>query len=225
MAYPEHVLLAFGGSLHGTEEWTNTLRLQGNANTGISTGDLEDGIDDVVTDLTAFIGTSLFHQNLKLEWVKLNKIGPDGKYADPNNTVRRDLATPVAGTAAAGHPPQVALVATLTTDAQRGLASKGRIFLAGLSSTGFTRTDGLITTTTAADYANGVATLLNNLNNWPGLDAFTEGLDVAVVSKGNASNPGVARKVTGVSVGRVLDTQQRRRRDLVENYTAPVAVS
>lgn len=229
MAYPPHVLLSWGGTLHGSEIWSNSLRLVGDALNGPSEveASIEDGLDDVVTDLSAFQNSSLFHTKALLTWVKLNRIGPDGKYANPTTTHLRELATPVPGTGSTCLPPQCSMVATLVTDAQRGLASKGRIFLAGLSAAAanVVVTDGLITTAAATSYRDGVATLLNSLNNWPGIDAFSAGLDVSVVSKGNASNAGIARKVTGVTVGRVVDTQQRRRRDLPEGYLPVAAVS
>lgn len=229
MPVPQHALLAFGGTLNGAEEWTNTLRMV--PNSGIDWDGLEDVVEDLldqaVTDLSAFFATSSFATALKLTWVKLNLIDTDGTYRNKALTHRRDLATAVSGTATQSHPPQVSLVATLLTDAQRGIASKGRIYLAGLAqnATQVGATDGLIAASQATAYATQVATLITNLNNWEGLDAVAGGLDVSIVSDGGRSLVPTERKVTAVKVGRVLDTQQRRRRDFAESYTAAVGVS
>jgi len=65
-------------------------------------------------------------------------------------------------------------------------------------------------------------TLLDNLNNSPGID--TQNPRIVVAS--NLGEPGPMRDVTQVAVGEILDKQSRRRRSLVENYQArPVTIT
>jgi hypothetical protein len=227
MAYPAHYLLQYGGSLHGTEQWSNSLRFVTDSATDIQSGQIPAALADIEADLRTFYGTSLFHPGMKVEFAKFNKIGPLGKYVDTEQSNTRFFTAPIVGTALNGHAPQVALVASLVTAAQRGLASKGRIFLAGLGvgPCQVEPANGQISVAQRDVYEEAVGTFLNNLNNWPGFDSNFAGLDLSVVSPGGLSGVGVARKVTGVRIGRVLDTQRRRRVDIDEDYGTPTAVS
>lgn len=227
MAYPDHYLFQFGGTLHGTEQWSNNLRLVPNAGGVVETAETTDmALADLEADLRAFFATPTFHTGLRCTFAKLNRIGPDGRYLSKTSTNARFFATPIAGTATSCHAPQVTVAASLTTAAVRGLASRGRIYLPGLSGAfGPVVADGLLSASQANTLRDAVATFLNNVNNWPGLDATWAGLDISVVSDGGLSGVGQQRKVTGVRVGRVLDTQRRRRHSLVESYNVPAAVS
>lgn len=227
MAYPAHYLLQYGGTLHTNEQWSNNLRLVQDAGLTLDESAMPSALADIEADLRAFYASTRFHSGMKVEYCKLNRIGPDGKYASATNSNTNVFATPIVGTSSAAFPPQVALVATLTTAAARGYASRGRIFLAGIApGAGTLQTaDGGMTPASADAWAAAVAGLLNGLNNWPGLDASYVGLDVSVVSDGGQSLQGVSRKVTGVRVGVVYDTQRRRREDLGEKYSAAAAVS
>lgn len=110
-------------------------------------------------------------------------------------------------------PPQVSLCATLTTAVSRGLASKGRMYLPGVSIPIFD--DGRISTTDAGYVATQLATFLSACNastNLPG--------SVILASKGKKPLyiDGLNRVVTNTRVGNVYDTQRRRRDALVETY-------
>jgi hypothetical protein len=227
MPYPPHVLLAWGGSLHGVEQWTSTVRMVPNAAAGPVTDDqLEAFLPDLETDLTIHYNQPFFHTGLRVEWCKANNIGPTGAYASPDVSHTRFFAAAVPGTAADPLPAQISCVATLLTAADRGLANKGRIYFGGLSASKFSvePATGQISVLQRDAFANHCKVLMNNLNNSPGLDA-APGLDVHVVSKGVVLREGVARKVTAVKVGRVLDTQRRRRENLPEDYSAPLPVT
>jgi len=62
-----------------------------------------------------------------------------------------------------------------------------------------------------------LATLLTSLNNTPGIDV--SGLQVVV-----ASTKGFNTPVTGVRVGRVVDTMRSRRRQLPETFDPPTPI-
>lgn len=217
MAYPvEHYLLAFGGPLGSGEQWTNTLRLH--APTYDATQDAETA---TVADLAAFFKAHWVTVNpisggARLGWLKYNRVGTDGKYMNPWTTVY-DFSPLVVSSAAIKHPHQVSLVATLTTDAARGLASKGRIYLPSpmYSVAG---ADATIASGDAASAANWVAGLVNGINGVAGAG------NVHVISRGARQDdgswgPGAMRPVMGVSVGNVYDTMRSRRGKVVEQRT------
>jgi hypothetical protein len=227
MAYPPHVLLSWGGSLHGVEIWSNSLRLEPNASQTLSEDDLDAFLAELVPDLNAFHSQTFFHTGSKLEYVKANRIGPDGRYLSTTTSHTLFLGTPIVGTGGDAHPAQVSCVATLMTNAQRGLANKGRLYFGGLARSAFTvdPANGLIPVAQRDAFALHVKNFLNNINNAPGLDAAGPGMDASVISPGAGARPGIARKVSGVRVGRVLDTQRRRRNALPESYSAVLPVA
>lgn len=156
-----------------------------------------------------------------LKSIKLNRIGPDGKYVDPV-TMEHIYPTPVVGGGATGHPPQLAVVVTLRTAVERGLASKGRMYLP--SCTGFhqLQTDGRATTTDAQRVANAAASFAIQLNSIYGALPST---DESRLRVGVASNTraGEFRTALSVTVGRVPDTMRSRRSKQIESpVTAPV---
>lgn len=122
--------------------------------------------------------------------------------------------------------PQVTLAATMTSDNQRGLASKGRMYLPGINS-GISLTTAKISSTDV----NGIATNLKTF-----MDAINASTDapgnVMLASKGHlvkatTTTPafyalGKFANVTGLRVGDVYDTQRRRRDAFTETYTAKV---
>lgn len=229
MVYPAHVLIAWGGTLHGGEQWANSVRMVPNDGVfPIGEDELENVLPGLQADLTAHYNQPYFHTGLKLNYVKANKIAPNGRYASSTVSHTRFFAD-VPGAGTQSHPAQVACVVTLMTGASRGLANKGRMYMPGLALGAFavSPADGRINVQDRDAFANHCKVFLNNLNNFPGVDGTTQSstLDVHVVSKGGLGGPGIARKVTGVRVGRVLDTQRRRREDLAEDYSAILPVT
>jgi len=203
-----HVYLQWGGKLPGNEQWSCGMRFY-NAGGATLIND-PTWLASAKTAIQAYhVSTSSYISGAaKLSFVKGNVIGTDGHYvADTTNeVVVADVAG--GGSATPPHPNQVALAISLTTGYSRGPAHRGRFYMPlpmflpdvnGLISTGdrdFAKTSAL-----------GLVTALN---------AITANLKVGVFSR----KVGVAghRAVTGVEVGRVLDTQRRRRRSLVEGY-------
>jgi hypothetical protein len=149
----------------------------------------------------------------RLREVKVARIGTDGKYrGDP-----KAAAVDVPGGAGAPvllYPPQISLAVSLAT-AKRGKSGRGRFYLpCPQTSMG---PDGRISQNIQTAVAGSVRTWINDLNNWPGFDGGTPKVTIA-------SSLGQNHDVTGVRVGRVLDTVRSRREDLVETYGPVVAL-
>lgn len=222
MTYPEHILLQFGGRLFDIEQWSCGLRIDIFAGTlGTDAGANEtwsaNNIEDVADDVSAWFtrAESYTSNKARLDYVKLNSIGTNGKYtsADATNVVEFPLGTSPVGTYTPGYPQNTAVV-SLLTDLSRGPAHRGRCY----------PPTGQIGMTTAGHMAQGqceymagsFAQLIGDLNNQPGLDA--DDPRVVVVSK--LGSPGPRKEVTSVSVGDVIDTQRRRRESMPELYWA-----
>jgi len=111
----------------------------------------------------------------------------------------------------AGQNPQDALAVSLVT-ARRGPTGKGRFYIPlpvvmGLAANGWLIAESDVNTIRAR-----AATMLSDINNAPGYDSG--GAPTVVV----ASTKGYNTPVTGVRVGRVMDTIRSRRRQLSESY-------
>jgi hypothetical protein len=220
----QHVLLTWGGKLPGGESWSCGLRLceqvhVPGANTLITQtetkswlyGSLKSAVQAFHTAPTSWIAPAC-----KLSFAKAARIGLDGKYIDQSTDefVFPDLAG--GGNAIfAIHPQQVALAVSLTTGYSRGLAHRGRFFMP-MPVCPITETTGLIDTVTADQVRQSVKTFLEAVADVPGIDA-PNSLTPSVMSRRGA---GGHRVITGVEIGRALDTQRRRRRGLKENYEA-----
>lgn len=145
--------------------------------------------------------------------VKFNRIGPDGRYADPE-TREWVSAVPIPGTFSSAFPAQLATAVTLKTAVPRGRASRGRFYLPPNAMMSPIDNNGLASATAAQALADSAKFLIDDLN--------TNGTLVSRV--GVASNAGVGRfeHVTSVAVGRVIDTIRSRRSALSEDYQETV---
>lgn len=148
-----------------------------------------------------------------LQEVKLASINALGKYtADPF----------IIGTSTPGgfglqrkYPPQVSLAVSLVT-VRRGATGRGRFYIPGPNAD----LDGLsgVSSIDALAIRDSTRTLLEDLNNTPGLDGVSPKVVVA-------SSRGYNTDVNGVRVGRVFDTIRSRRSSLLESYSAVGAVA
>lgn len=122
---------------------------------------------------------------------------------------------------------QITLAATMTTEFQRGLASKGRMYLPGVNS-GIDAATGKLGATFTNTLNTGFKTFLDALN----ADTDIPG-NVIVASKGHKTDQldtnghpvyenGRNAVVTGCRIGDVYDTQRRRRNGLTETYNTKV---
>lgn len=219
-----HGLIQFGGGLPGGESWSCGIRV---ANTEGAFGgpdtdawDMENLLAHYVTCIASWFisGDSMISSAAKLEHVKFNRIGLNGRYHDQDS--HETVFTPIQGSNAgsAKFPNQVALAITLTTAVNRGPANKGR-FYSPLPSVPVEQSDGMITAANADLIAASATTLIEAISDTPGLDTAS---DPGVVVMSRKLGAPYTRRVSGVKVGRVLDTQRRRRRSLSENYSTHV---
>jgi hypothetical protein len=216
-----HVVIQWGGTLPGGEIWSNMLR-GGSAGTGASapvpTHDemiswLQGELKDEIAAWHSRPSTQT-SSSVKLTFAKANVVDQDGHYVE-QTTNEYVYPTPIAGgSAAAFHPTQVAWCLSLTTGLSRGLAHRGRFYLP-CPAVDVDRSNGLVSAADAQLVANSLKTFIEAVADTPGLDAINP-FKVLVMSKGGTG--GATHVVTGVEVGRVLDTQVRRRNALHENY-------
>lgn len=171
-------------------------------------------LDSVVAALPAF-WTALrpsIANGTELRSVKVAPVDRDGRYIDNMDSVIHDLETPLSGgNGTAAHPPQVSVVASLTTGTRRGNATHGRMYLplTGVKVNGTTFT---IATNDRQTIANAVKGLLND-----SLGTIADAsLDPVVMSN---IGSGTTRTITTIAVGSIPDTQRRRRNRFTEEYT------
>lgn len=157
----------------------------------------------------------------RLEVVKVNRIGVDGHYQDPES---REFAVvpPRPGQSAATTtkvPPQNALVVSLIgTDNPRALAGKGRFYLPPVQGMGEVGPGGLLNAMDVTRVADAAEKLIEDINGLFGaIGARYAG--VGNTSPGGSGRPGREQIVSSIRVGNVVDTIRSRRRSLVETYT------
>jgi hypothetical protein len=224
MTYTDpHALLTVHGELTGTpERWSFGLRFL-----PASSGP-QASADQALTIVSTWwtTGTNHFSAGLKLTHVKVANIEPDGHYPPTGLSAEAVLAVPLQGTDLTTQglyvPPQSSVAVTLTTDVPRGLASKGRVYL---PSQVFQIDQGLISVAAAQAVANnfkGMITSLNAASLWGNAQVMSRGKADRSTDPATGKttytypNPGVTHDILGCRVGRVVDTQRRRRRQLTE---------
>lgn len=228
MPYRPHIVAQWGGRLGGTsspEIWSNTLRIVGNST---DQQDLQDLADTWYPNWVTALGTLMqnggYSSQAHWDYLKLNAVDANGHQLPGPTSAQYapDDFTSVAGSLPA-HPYQVALAISFTTQATRGLAARGRVYVpaGGSSSSQWNPELGQLTTAHATAVRDAWASFLETIADNPGIDLAN--LRAAVVSP-RGSDPGNWHTINGVRVGRVWDTQRRRRNALDENYTdtAPV---
>lgn len=212
MTYADHVLLQFGGDIGTTEIWSMGIRLASSIAPDGLVAHGESWLPDLAEDVEAFVERTSSHlsSDIKLRYVKCNAIGPDGLYKDQENTnVVFFDQDPPQGPDGRQLPNQIACVVTLETAAQRGRASKGRLYVPALSAA-IDGATGFFNGSHANDVMNSVRTLLQDINNTPGADIGSP--EVHVYS--NLGDPGPHRLVTHVSCDQRPDVQRRRANQL-----------
>lgn len=220
MPYDDHLRLTLAGAIRTSgsptevERWSVRLNLS-HPSIVLADSFTADRAADYAADCVSFWTDPNLRQAsvTTLDEVKVASIGPDGKYTD------EPFIVPVAAVggvdSALIFPPQIALAVSLETD-RRGPTGKGRMYLP--SPVTAMQADFSITLAHAEGIRLAVKTFLDNINNVPGADV--NGPQVVV-----ASSKGYNTNVTGVRVGRKLDTIRSRRASLDEAYTASLAVA
>lgn len=212
MPYSEpHVHLTWGGTLFGVETWSNGLRMSHpqSSSAQLMYGWAQQYIEDAAAAITTWwkSGALFANNRAHLTWVKMQPVDINGKYYNGQDTNEILLTSPGDPGGGARQAAQLAIVHTLLTDRPRGLASHGRIYVpCGMA----VQDDGLMFPTDCMSMATATATLIESLAS---MDDPALGTNVQVMSK-----RGISSTVTRVGVGRVIDTQRRRRRNLPEEY-------
>lgn len=204
----EHLYVQWGGKLPGAEQWSCGLRMRKEGMGAVDSGaGLLVGVAAAIATFHADTGAHI-SSHAKLSFVKCNAIGLDGRYIGDgtNEAVYPDLAG--AWTGLPKFPNQVAWGVSLLTGFSRGPAHRGRFYLPLPSAD--LGDDGRFSVAHSDELRETVTELITALN------AVDPDYEVAVFSRksGAAGN----RRVTAAEVGRVPDTQRRRRRSLVEDY-------
>lgn len=228
MTYRPHIVLQWGGRLgtNSGEVWSNTIRFVTNGTDVSALQDLAaEWSSELIPALTTLMAAGGYSSAAHLDFIKANAVDAAGH--QPNGPTNAWFAGDDFPAVAGADEPsyyQDALVVSFTTAIQRGLAVRGRCYVptAHAGDTGFDANTGLISLAVCEAIRNAWAAFLIDLDDNPGPD-FAD-LRAAVVSK--VGDPETNwQTITGVRVGRVMDTQRRRRNALNENYTGIAPVS
>lgn len=203
-----HHYVQWGGTLPGGEQWSCGLRMVP------VTGGTPTNDPALLTGVSAAV--EAFHTNAssqispgaKLTFTKMNAVGADGHYLSLLTAEHVHASVAGGGSGSNTPPNQIALVVTLETGFSRGPAHRGRFYMPlPMTPIG---SDGRIATGSRDPVVAAATTFLTALN------AVTANVKVGVYSRKDGAP--AHRLVTAMSVGRVLDTQRRRRNKLVEAY-------
>lgn len=199
--------LVVAGTLYDVDEFSwslSFLDVQGSANPPTA---VPPAVIAAVSAFHSSAGASI-SKMAKLTTVKLNEIGPNGKYTNPQ-TVRHDYTPPVAGISGENIAPQIALAISLQTPIARGRAHAGRFYL---PTPAYPPSNiGSIAPSWQDNVLNSVKTLVTALN------GSLAPYQLAVMSD---IGSGTHQLVTGIRCGAVLDTIRSRRNKIPEAYKA-----
>lgn len=216
-----------GQCIGGAEEWSTGFQIgsETGAVTEVTPGAAEAVADAWTTFFTA--SANEFSNSWYTTEVKVALIDTVG-HTDQDNIDYYTYSTPVYGNKGGAYfPPQITLAATLTSEYQRGLASKGRMYLPGLNSA-LDQTTGKLGSTFTNTLNTNFKAFLDAVN-----DNEAAGAYIIIASKGHKTTAldtngqpvyenGRNARVTGCRIGNVYDTQRRRRDGLTETYNTKV---
>lgn len=204
---PHGLLTILGDAFNSTEIWQTGLRLIG------TTPPTEAQFVAVDAAVQAYlsatnVGLPIGRRYLGLKWAPQDV---NGRYPDGQDAVEWFRTTPYNGAASTGYA-QIAMVLSLRTARTRGYASNGRMYWPNAQAIG--QADGRWSAAIAGAAAAAGAQLIAAIAD--------SGMGTPAVM--SAVGAGRTEPITGVRVGRVPDTQRRRRDALAEEYTETVVV-
>jgi hypothetical protein len=222
------VRVTFSGTVfNGAEEWSTNL------NIGWEDANIDEINPGIAEEIAGYWET--FYENaahaISNSWrcneVKCAVINTNGKTDLDNIDYFTYSGGIFGGQGGTPFPPQITLAATMTSDQQRGLAAKGRMYLPGVIS-GIDGGTGKLGSAFTNTLNTGFKTFLDALN----ADTDIPG-SVILASKGHKTDQldadgqpvyenGINTFVTGCRIGNVYDTQRRRRNNLTETYDTKV---
>jgi hypothetical protein len=183
-----------GTCFNGAEDWSTGLQIgeEGGDQATTPVGMAE----QIATKWETFFENSAHHiaSTYKSVLVKVALINTNGTTDEDNIDYYNFPGTVQGGSSDPPMPPQITLAATMTSDFQRGLAAKGRMYLPGIAHSVEATTGRLPSSMTETLDANGHPVYVDGRN----------------------------AEVTGCRIGSVYDTQRRRRNHLGEAYNTKV---
>lgn len=217
MAYNNpFIKFTFGGTTaNGNEIWSCGLSI---GQRGSIPPDPIDWFNNMATKITTLSGkvttlvgtsTSLVPDTTKVLWVKMALIGLDGKYM----TEAVEVAVNQAGLASRAYNPAAALVVTLDSGKWKDPGKYNRYYLPTVGPA--TTSTYQLSTGEQSDFLAVNRTFIKALNTELAIAISGQTGIVAVTSP---SGPGYDDSVTSIKVGRVVDSQRRRRNKLPESY-------
>jgi hypothetical protein len=217
-----HLYVTMGGPSYDDQEtWQTGVRFAPvpPADWSIDFTGPQEIAEDLITPVSTWWTSSVipFSVAAQLAWVKVAQIGPDGRYVPvEGNPGIAEITPPTPGPSSGVPAPQLSVAVTLDSGSRLGRARTGRCYLppANINVSG---TSGLISENGANAVRDSFAGLLADMRDIINAVVVTGILQPAIMSE---IGSGTTRQVQGVRVGRVIDTQRRRRRGLPESYTA-----
>lgn len=225
---PHGLVTVSGPGLHPAERWSFGFRVVPDV---VGTQATADALAPYVQAM--FVDPNMaINSDLKLDSVKVAHIEEDGHYPPLGISGEHIFAPSIPGASVAAQRtytlPQASICVSLTTAMPRGLGSKGRFYLP--TQVVAHEADYQLDPGFCTAVGNTIRTMILAINADPLIG------NVAIVSRGKGvprvvggkkivydyPTAGTYNLVTGVKVGRVQDTQRRRRRAMPED---PIAVA
>lgn len=216
MSVPTHFRVTVRGTFGATDEiWVTGFHFQRAAGQGPDAGldDIDEGA--MTSAIAGFFGGTTFTSALKTTDWRAYQIGTNKKM-EGNGPLLHEFTTPVAGTGGAQPvwPSNVALCVTTISDT-RGPAQRGRFYLPppqGELGTDWRMSLALVTT-----YEATVRSFLKAMSDAIDIPDTLESSDMVNVSDRPVGSAGTIQSVDHIEIGRVCDTVQSRRRQLLED--------
>lgn len=224
MVYSAHTLVSFGGTLAADaaggspEIWQVGIR-------GVQADDHSSPVKNPVAYMNGLApalatwyaqATSLMSTKSTLDWLKVNSIGPDGKYLDASNTNRHDFSPVIPGAMPAIVPDILSVCWSWRTAKKRGPGSHGRIYpinnVVGGSN---------LMALSSSDRDRHLTAAQNLFHILQIGDGDLAEMTPVIASKVNATNT----PITEIWIGSIYDVQRRRKSAEVEIYTKGLAVT
>lgn len=211
-----HLHITWGGPLALSEEWSTGIRYAKALPNALGHETTHE--DLVAVPLTVLWGalTTWFNSGnggaaigslAQLSWLKVARIDVQGHYLEDPRFVSYAPVTPGVTTQLT---PQDCYVVSLRSDQSLGEANYGRMYIP-TPTWNVGQNDGLITEVQAAAARTAARTLINAMTD--AIQTANEDLVPVIMSK---KGTGTTKMITRIGVGRVMDTQRRRRSKLQE---------
>lgn len=207
--YSPHTLVAWGGTLSDGEIWQNGVRVVGFEDQPLTESACVEYMEGFAPDLSDWFSDddNNMATDAALTWLKVNNIGPDGRYVNPTDTNVYDYSSPVPGISGQSAPDFCSICFSWTTALMRGPGHTGRIYPPNYTYTALGSRFSSAGQVRAVATAKALLTVMAHPSEGPNVTPV-------VASRVN----GVLAHITGVRVGDVYDVQRRRKNALPENY-------